>query len=106
MKLASHSDHWGFTSQTNWVPSRSYTVPTPVPLGSYRSFAHAVRNTEEILHPSNRGDDHNEPPASWYHQPSPIHRAQVVASRGGTGKEWTVLRAGQGSVTLAAPSAL
>lgn len=73
MKLASHSYHWGFNSRTNWVPSLSYTAPTPVPLGSYRSFAHAIRHIEEILQPPNGGDDHDEPPAGWYHQPSPIH---------------------------------
>lgn len=106
MKLASHSDHRGFNSQTNWVPPASYTAPTSVPLGSYRSFAHAIRNVEEILQPPRGGDDHDESPASWHHQPSPIHRAQVVASRGGTRKEWTVFSAGQGAVALAAPSAL
>lgn len=55
-------------------------------LDPHRSFAHAIGDTEEILQPPKGGDDHDEPPASWNHEPRSVHRAQVVASRGG-GKE-------------------
>lgn len=51
--------------------------------GPYRSFAHTIRDIEHMLQPSGGGDNHDESFASWYHQPRPIHRAQVVASRGG-----------------------
>lgn len=67
-----HSDHWGFTCEL-WVLSLSYTFSTPVTLSPHRSFAHAIRDAEEILQPPSGGDDHDEPPASWYHQPCSIH---------------------------------
>lgn len=40
-----------------------------------------------MLQPPRGRDNHDESFASWYHQPCPIHRAQVVASRGRGGRE-------------------
>ncbi|KAL0602779.1 UPF0764 protein C16orf89 [Plecturocebus cupreus] len=53
----------------------------PMPLGPHRSFAHTIGDIEHILKASRGGDDHDEPPASWYHQPCPIYRTKVVASK-------------------------
>lgn len=67
------SDHWGFASQGKWVPSLFCASPTPVSLGPHRSFAHAIGDVEGVPNSPNGGDDHDESPASWYHQPCPIH---------------------------------
>lgn len=50
-------------------------------LGPHRSFAHTIGDIEEILQTPNGGDDHDEAAACWYHQPSSVHRAEVVSSR-------------------------